>query len=150
MVGPSFCPCGSSVSASAPRAHLTVRASAAVTASASTAAAVKMLNFRIDPSRYVARAPCAESAKVTPSSPMTRLGKVYGRPGRLSRGVPVKCCGASAQSLSTKPRIERVAQPVAKQVHGEYQRGERDAGEDCDPPFAGEQVFLPDLDQRPE
>src|ERR1700704_1899172 len=88
MVGPSFCPCGSSVSASAPRAHLTVRASAAVTASASAAAAAKMLNFRIDPSgKHGTDASCV---------------KLMAGPTGCHEAFPVKYCGASAQPGSAQ------------------------------------------------
>ena len=47
-------------------------------------------------------------------------------------------------------RVERVAQPVAEQVHGEDEGGQRQAGEGDDPPFAGEQEVVADADQRAE
>src|SRR5262249_54372280 len=51
---------------------------------------------------------------------------------------------------SSQFRIERIAQPVAQQVDGEDQAGERNAGEGDDPPFAGEQIVVADADQRAE
>ena len=44
--------------------------------------------------------------------------------------------------------VERVAQPVAQQVDRKHEHDEGDAGEDRDPPFAGEEIVVADADQR--
>src|SRR5450631_1801843 len=67
-----------------------------------------------------------------------RTGSVMGRDILKMRG------------LSSQLRIERVAQPVAEQVDCENQRGQRDARECDDPPFAGEQIIVADTDQGAE
>ena len=46
-----------------------------------------------------------------------------------------------------QPRVQRVAQPVAQQVDRQHQDRQRGAGEDGDPPFAGEQDVVADPDQ---
>src|SRR3954471_15267499 len=57
---------------------------------------------------------------------------------------------AITASLSSQLRIERVAQPVAEQVHRQHQRGERGAGKDGDPPVARLQHLVAEPDQRAE
>ena len=46
--------------------------------------------------------------------------------------------------------IEGVAQPVAQQVDRQHQGGQRDAGEDRDPPVARQQDLVAEADQRAE
>src|SRR3974390_641151 len=51
---------------------------------------------------------------------------------------------------SSQFRIERVAQPIAEQIDGKDQPGQRQSGKGDDPPFAGEQVVVADPDQGAE
>jgi len=59
-------------------------------------------------------------------------------------------CARRGQGRSSEFRIERVAQPVAEQVDGKDQPGQRNAGEGHDPPFAREQIIVADPDQGAE
>ena len=49
-----------------------------------------------------------------------------------------------------QPRIERVAQPVAQQIHTQRNQDQHQAREHGDPPFTGKEVAVTDPDQRPQ
>ena len=53
-------------------------------------------------------------------------------------------------AFSSEPRVQRVAEPVAQEIHGEHENGKRDARKDGDPPFPGKQEIVADSDQRAE
>ena len=55
-----------------------------------------------------------------------------------------------AQRLHAQSRVERVAQPVAEQVHREHDHTSAMPGKQRDPPFAREQEIVADADQRAE
>src|SRR5262245_6367962 len=118
-VGPSFWACGSSVSASPERAHLTARASAVLPAKA------RMKNAPAALSRH-----CDVIGDLRP-----HCAKV----GRFSFAFP-----AETPSLP-QLWIERIAQPVTEKVHRQRQQSQREPRKRHHPPGAGEQVLVADL-----
>src|SRR5690606_5121045 len=82
------------------------------------------------------------SDSVTPST-ATRL------PRRLANSMRIFSMSSNAMARpSAQLGVERVAQPVAQQVHRQHQRDQGDARENRNPPHAREQVAVADADQR--
>src|SRR3954462_5162208 len=88
-------------------------------------------------------------SKETPSIARSTLCRVTNSTLRL-RTERTGWVMRSDKLASSKFWIERVAQPVAKQIDGQDQSRQRDAGEGDDPPFAYEQIIVADPDQGAE
>ena len=54
------------------------------------------------------------------------------------------------RSFLVEPRVQQVAQPVAQQVHHQYQDHQHDAGDHRDPPRAAEDELETAVDERSE
>ena len=68
----------------------------------------------------------------------------------LSRGEFDAQIADREQRRSFQPWVERVAQPVAEQIHRQHQNRQRQARKRHDPPFARKEEVLADPDQRAE
>src|SRR6478752_8194914 len=85
----------------------------------------------------------------SPTTPSTSPRAISKEILSSARKVPRRVTNSTVRSRtertgtvigSPQPRIERIAQPVAEQVHRQHQDRQGHAGKSDDPPVAGEQV----------
>src|SRR5882672_2824305 len=113
-----------------------------------------------DSSRPMIAVPVSDfPAPDSPTTPSTSPGAMEKLMPSTATSVPWRVRNSIRKSFtsrikrgsaasSTQLRIQRVAQPVAEQIHREHQRHQRDAGKYRDPPFPREQELVADADQR--